>query len=91
MKSRGRREGVLVHLRFDVRALDAFGGVQAVDLNLVIEVADVADDRLILHLLHVLEGDDVDVAGGGDVNIAAAERVFDRGDFEAFHRGLQAR
>ena len=29
------------------------------------------------------------VAGGGDVDVAAAERVFHRGDFEAFHRGLQ--
>ena len=26
---------------------------------------------------HVLERDDVDVAGGGDVDVAAAERVFD--------------
>ena len=38
---------------------------------------------------HVLQRDDVAVAGGGDVDVAAAERVFDRGDFVTFHRGLQ--
>src|SRR6185312_12026416 len=37
----------------------------------------------------VLERDDVDVAGGGDVDVAAAESVFDGGDFEAFHCRLQ--
>ena len=64
-------------------------GVQAIHLDLVVEVADVADDGLVLHLSHVLEGDDVDVAGAGDVDVAAAEGVFDGGDFEAFHRRLQ--
>ena len=38
---------------------------------------------------HVLQRDDVAVAGGGDVDVAAAERVFDGGDFETFHRRLQ--
>ncbi len=82
-------EGVHVHLRLDVGPLHAFVFVQPVDLDLVVEVADVADDRLVLHVLHVLERDDVHVAGAGDVDIAAAQRVFDGGDFEAFHRGLQ--
>ncbi len=84
-------EGVHVDLRLDVRALHALGFVQAIDLDFVVEVTDVADDGLVLHVLHVLEGDDVDVAGAGDVDVAAAEGVFDGGDFEAFHGGLQAR
>ena len=52
-------EGEHVVLRLDVGALDARGLVQAVHLDLVVEMADVADDRLVLHPLHVLEGDDV--------------------------------
>ena len=48
-----------------------------------------ADDRLVFHLRHVIERDDVDVAGRGDVDVAAAERVLDRRDFVAFHRGLE--
>ena len=67
--------------------LAAFSGVH---LNLVIEVADVAHDGLILHVLHVLQRDDVQVAGAGDVDIAAAERIFHRGHLEAFHGGLQS-
>jgi hypothetical protein len=83
------REGVLVHLWLDVRVLDVFALAQRADLNLVIEVADVADDRLVFHPLHVLEGDDVDVAGRAHVDVAATERVFDGGHFVAFHRRLK--
>ena len=83
------RERVFVHLRFDVGFPHASSCVERVDLNLVIEMADVRDDRLIFHPLHVFERDHVDVAAGGDVNVAAAERLFERHDFIAFHRGLE--
>ncbi len=59
------------------------------DVDLDIEVADVADDRVVLHLLHVLGADDVAAAGGGDEDVALRGGFFHRGDFEAFHRGLQ--
>src|SRR5438270_12318973 len=49
-------EGVLVDLRFDVGPLHTFRGVEAIDLNLVVEMADVTNDRLVLHLRHVIEG-----------------------------------
>ena len=65
----------LMLVRFDARRV-----VELVDLDLVVEVADVADDGLVLHLRHVLERDDVAVAGGGDVDVAAAEGVFDGSD-----------
>jgi hypothetical protein len=52
-------------------------------------VADVADDRLILHLIHVGAGDDVLVARGGDEDIGLVGRVLHRDDPEALHRGLQ--
>src|SRR5438046_9513778 len=80
---------VLIYLRLDVSALDAGRGVQRIDLNLVVEVADVRDDGLIFHSLHVLKRNDVEITSGGDVNIAAAERIFDRSDFVAFHCSLQ--
>ena len=54
-------------------------------------MADVADDRLIFHLLHVIERDDVAVAGGGDINVAAAERIFDGRDFDSLPSPLEAR
>ena len=82
-------EAVFVDLRLDVGALHAGLTVEEVHLDLVIEVADVADDGLVFHPLHVFEGDDVHVPGGGDVDVAAAEGFLDGGDFVAFHRGLQ--
>jgi hypothetical protein len=82
-------ECVLIHLRLDIGFLHAFGRVERIDLNLVVEVADVGDDRLIFHSLHVLERDHIDVAARGDVNVAATERLFDGRHFIAFHCRLQ--
>ena len=45
------------------------------DVDLVVEVADVADDRLVLHRRHVGVGDDVLVAGGGDEDVGLVGRV----------------
>ena len=59
------------------------------DLDLVVEVADVAHDRLVLHALHVLVRDDVDVAGGGDEDVGLVAGVVHRHDAIAFHRRLQ--
>ena len=59
------------------------------DLDLVVEVADVADDGAILHRAHVLDGDDVLVAGGGDEDVGARRGVFHGHDLIAFHRRLQ--
>src|SRR5882762_5626258 len=44
------------------------------------EMADVTNDRLVLHLPHVLQGDDVLVAGRSDVDVSPAERALDRVD-----------
>ena len=59
------------------------------DLDLVVEVADVAHDRLVLHALHVLVRDDVDVPGRGDEDVGLVARVVHRHDAIAFHRRLQ--
>src|ERR1043165_3147972 len=80
---------IAVHLGLDVDAGDAFGGVEAVHLDLVVEVADVTNDGLVFHLEDVVQGDDVAVAGAGDVNVGLAEGVLDGGDFKAFHGGLE--
>src|SRR5437764_12475482 len=83
------RECVLVDLRLDSGSLDTFGFVQGVDLNLVIEVADVADHSLVRHARHVVERNDVYVSGCGNVDVTPAKSVFDRGYLVTFHRRLQ--
>ncbi len=86
-------EGVFVHgadfFGFDGGDGDAGEGVEFVDLDFVVEVADVADDGLVFHLLEVFDGNDVAVACGGDVDVRHAEGVFDGEDAEAFHGGLE--
>src|SRR6201992_1618460 len=76
----------LVDLRLDVVP---FQILQTGDLNLVVEVTDVADDGAVLHRTHVLDGDDVLVAGRGDEDVGAGRGVFHGDDFIAFHRRLQ--
>ena len=63
-----------VDLRLDVGPLEV---PQIGNLNLVVEMADVADDRHVLHLAHVIDGDDVLVAGGGHEDVGSRQRVFD--------------
>ena len=71
-------------------ALDARRAwLEAGHVDLVVEVADVADDRLVLHPRHVLGRDDVLVAGGGDEDVGGLDDVLERGDLVALHRGLQ--
>src|SRR5712691_3287504 len=61
-------ENPLVVLRLDVDPANAFDLPQPGYVDLVVEMADVADDGLVLHLRHVLGGDDVLVTGRGDEN-----------------------
>ena len=52
-------------------------------------MADVADDGAILHGAHVVDRDDVDIAGRRHENVGARGGVLHRDHFIAFHRGLQ--
>src|SRR5258705_1207288 len=79
-------EDDVVDLRLDVLPLAA---LQAGDVDLVVEVADVADDGVVLHARHVRLGDDVEVAGGGDEDVGLVRGVVHRHDAVAFHRRLQ--
>ena len=54
-----------------------------------VEVPDIADDGVVLHLLHVLRGDNVDTAGCGDHHIGDLAGVVHGHDLVAFHGGLQ--
>src|SRR4051794_29341163 len=71
-------EDELVDLGLDVDPSDLGILLQAGHLDLVVEVADVAEDRLVLHRLHVLEGDDALVAGRGDDDVGPADGLLDR-------------
>ena len=80
------RKDHLVDLR-----LDLFPDIvaQRADLDLAVEMADVADDRAVMHLAHVVERDHIDIAGRGNENVADRRRLVHRRDLVALHRRLQ--
>merc|ERR550537_818452 len=83
------REYEAIHLRFDVLDLNAWEFLQCIHLNLVVKVTNVANDGIVLHLLHVLQGDDLEVACGCDEDVDVADSLFQSGHLEAFHACLQ--
>ena len=80
------REDHVIDLR-----LDLFPAVllDRRDVDFVVEVADVADDRLILHLHHVVVVDDPHVARRRDEDVRLVGGVVHRHHAVAFHGGLQ--
>src|SRR5262249_23819392 len=62
----------VIHLRLD---LFPFQLAERGNLNLTVEVADVADDGVVLHLVHMRAGDDIDVARAGHEDVAELASV----------------
>ena len=83
-------EDEVVHLGLDLLLGDAVGRVgEPCHLNLRIEVPDVAEDGFVLHLLHVLAGDDITTTGGRDEDVGDRGRLFHRDDLVTLHRRLK--
>merc|ERR1711937_854199 len=79
-----------VHLGLDVIDLDSLKLLKQVHLNLIVKVADVANNCVVFHLLHALQGDDLEVASGGDEDVCLADNLIDCCDLKAFHACLQS-
>ena len=62
---------------------------QAGYVDFVVEVADVADDGFVFHLHHVIVGDHMVVAGGGDEDVAQRRGLFHGHHPVAFHGRLE--
>ncbi len=75
-----------INLRFDIVPAIV---PKRIDLDFAIEMANVADDGAIFHVPHMIQGDDVDIAGRGDENIAIFRGLIEGDDFISFHRRLQ--
>lgn len=67
-----------VALWLDVLALDAWPVEETGHVDLIIEVTDVADDGVVLHLSHVCGHDDILVAGGGNEDVSGLDNVLKR-------------
>ncbi len=78
-----------MHLRLDLDLLDALDGFEARHVDLVVEVADVRDDREVLQRLEVLGRDDIAVAGAGHHDVDLAGDIDQACHLETVHRRLQ--
>ena len=91
----GQQDDVLATLHFETVHLgldvDFLGAVvlQPLDVNLAIEMPDVANDGIILHGFKVLASDDVLVSGGGHEDASPGDGFFHGGDFVTFHGSLE--
>ena len=65
-------EDEAVDLILDGSNLDARVALETLHIDLVIEVANVGNDGVVLHLSHVRCHDDFEVAGGRNENIGSA-------------------
>ncbi|KAF1770050.1 hypothetical protein GCK72_001867 [Caenorhabditis remanei] len=65
-------------------------GVEPLDVNLAIEVSNIADDGVIWKKLEVLSGDNILASGGGDNDIGLWSSLLEGGNFVSFHGGLKS-
>lgn len=82
------REDEAINLGLDVLA--SGGLVQVVHVNLVVEVTDVTNDSVVLHLGHVGGHDDILVTSGGDEDITSLQDGLKTNHGEALHGSLQS-
>src|SRR5688572_21176941 len=81
--------GELINLGFDFDFLERLVAVNRFHFDFAVEVTNVADNRLVLHLIHVFAGDDIDIAGASDENISVLASFFHGDNTQSFHRGLK--
>jgi len=83
------REFVTIDLFLDVGALDTGIGVKTFHVDFVVEVTNVSNNGVVLHLGHVVGHDDTLVSGGSDVDVSGLQYRFDSLDLVTFHGSLE--
>ena len=62
---------------------------KSIHLDFIVEVTNVADNCLVLHLSHVIDANDVDITCCSNKNITLCTSLFHGYNFESFHCSLQ--
>ena len=78
-----------VNLVLDGNNFDAGVAFKTSHVDFVIEVTNVANDSVVLHLSHIGSHDDAEVSSGGDVDVCGGEDGGKLLDFVSFHAGLE--
>ena len=83
-------ELVAVNLSLDGLVLDFGPFLETSGVDFVIEVSDVSDDGVVLHLAHVGGHNDVLVSGGSDEDISLLDDLLESDDVVSLHAGLES-
>merc|ERR1712241_495571 len=78
-----------VNLRFNVLDLDSWETLQAGHVDLVVEMADIPNNRIVLHFFHMLKRDDLVVSSSRCKNIYFADDILHCDNLKSFHASLQ--
>ena len=82
-------ESKFVNLWLDINSSNSWVVFQRIIFDLVIEMANVANNCVILHFCHMLGKNNIFVAGGCDKNINFVNNIFHCNNFIAFHACLK--
>merc|ERR1711865_1114770 len=78
-----------INLGLDVVNLDPWEAFKLNHFDLIVKVTNVANNGIILHLLHGFQGDDLEVACGCNKDVNLADNLVDGCHLEALHACLQ--
>src|SRR3990172_10164857 len=76
------REGIFVNLGFYVQMPDAGIAGKLIYLYFVVEMTDVANDGLVFHHSHMINGNHIAVSGGGHINVPFEQGIFNCSNFK---------
>ena len=62
-----------VHLWFDLNLLDSWVGLETFHINFIIEMTNVSNDGVVLHLSHILSHNNSLVSSGGNEDVGSAD------------------
>ena len=64
--------------------------LETLEVDLVVEMTDVSDNSVVLHLSHMGSSDDVLVSGTGDEHVNVVDDLLDSDDLIPFHTSLES-
>jgi len=79
-----------VDLWFDFSVLDTWVFLETSHIDLIIEMANVSNDGVVLHLCHMVGHDNTLVSCGGDEDVCGVKNAFELLYLETLHTGLES-
>ena len=79
-----------VDLRLNLGFFDSWIALESLHIDLVIEMTNVSNDGVVLHLGHLVLHDDTLVTSGGDEDVGGGDNALEFLDLESLHGSLES-